>query len=215
MNKFLATAVVAGLVGGAAFAATNVVSSANVVGYNQVTIPSNQYVLVSLGFDRGTNNTISSLFGTLPNGSKAYVWDVTKQGYTTYSRGLTGWGTSGTNRLAIGTGIFLTLPANVQTNIYLSGDVPTAETTSVYKVNGFAVLSYPYPVDVAITNTALGKTAVNGNKIYVWNNGYTTYARGLTGWGASGSNVLKVGQAFFFQGTVNTNVNEAKPYTLN
>lgn len=215
MKKYIAAAVIAGLISGVAFADTNTVASANVLGYNRVTIPSNQYVLVSLAFDRGTNNTLTSLFGTLPNGSKAYVWDTTKQGYTTYARGVTGWGTSGTNRIPIGSGVFLTLPVNVQTNIYLSGDVPTAQTTTLYRVNGYTMLSFPYPVAVAITNTALAKGAVNGNKIYVWNNGYTTYARGVTGWGTAGSNVLKIGQAFYFQGAVNTNVNEIKPYTIN
>lgn len=216
MKKFIGPLVIASLIGGAAFAqSTNVVSSANVVGYNQITIPSNQYVMVSLDFERGASNTVTALFGTLPNGSKVSVWDTVNQRYVTYLRGLTGFGTSGTNRITIGSGCFVSLPANVQTNIYLSGDVPTAKTTAVYKVNGYAILSYPYPVDVAITNMTLGKTAVNGNKISVWNgSGYTTYLRGLTGWGTAGSNVLKVGQAFFFQGTVNTNVNETIPYTL-
>lgn len=218
-KKLIVTSVIAVLACGAAFAqSTSVVSSVNVVGYNQITIPSNKLVLVSVGFDRGTNNTLASMFGHLPNGTKISIWEtVPVQGWKTYQRGLTGFTAAvGTNRIAVGSGCFVQLPANVQTNIYFSGDVPTNETYALNRTNGYTMLSYPYPVDVAITNTAIGKSAVNGNKISVWrNNGYTTYQRGLTGWGAPGSNVLTVGSAYIFYGTTSYATNEFKPYTLN
>lgn len=215
MKKFIGPLVIASLIGGAAFAqSTNVVSSANVVGYNQITIPSNQYVMVSMQFDN-TNNTVQGLFPALPSGSKAYIWNPSAQGYIICSRGPANWGTSGTNRVVKGSGIFLQGPANFQTNIYLSGDVPTTETTMVSRLPGYTMMSYPYPVDVTLTNMAVAKGAVSGNKIYFWNGtGYSIYSRGPANWGASGTNVFKVGQAYYFQGSVTTNANEVKPYTL-
>lgn len=209
-KKVIVTAVISGLISGAAFAQTNVVSSANVVGYNQITVPSNQLVLVSLDFDN-TNNTINGLFGTLPVGSKVSRWNTGTQQYIASTKSVGGWGTAGTNKIEKGTGVFVQLPANVQTNIYFSGDVPMSETTLVYKVNGLAVISYPYPVDTPFTNTAVAKTAKVGDKISVWNNGYTAYTRSVGGWGSGTNLQLKVGQAFFFQSTTNSTISEVKP----
>lgn len=215
MKKILITAAVTGLIGGMAFAQTNVVSSANVVGYNQITIPSNQYVLVSLGFDNNSN-TVENLFGTLPSGSSVIIWDTENQRYKTIARTRAGWDSGKTNRISIGMGAFVTLPANVQTNIYFSGDVPMAETTAVYKVNGYTLVSFPYPTDTAFTNTALYKNSVSGDSVSLWTNGWATYSKTRAGWSAGTTNIqLKVGQAFFYKSTSSSAANEVKPYTIN
>jgi opacity protein-like surface antigen len=117
MKKFLITSVIAVLIGGAAFAAdpTNVVSSVNVVGYNQITLlPSNKYVQVALQFDN-PSNTVQNLFPNMPNGSKAYFW-TTNQVYVTCSRGPANWGTTGTNVLRVGQ-YYLYQSTTVRTNV--------------------------------------------------------------------------------------------------
>jgi len=196
-----------------ASAATNVVSSANVVGYNQITIPSNQYVLVSLGFNN-ESNTINGLFGSLPVGSTIHLWDTLNQRWNSNSKDRSGWGTAGTNKITIGTGAFVELPVNVQTNIYFSGDVPTAGTSAVYKVNGYGILAYPYPADVAFTNTVLAKNAAVGDEVSFWSNGWVSYSKDRSGWAGAENVKIQVGQAFFYKSSSGSAVNEIKPYTL-
>jgi hypothetical protein len=212
MKKLIVTLVLT--ITAASFAATNTVSSANIVGYSQLTIPSNQFMMVSLDFNNGSN-TINNLFGSFPIGSKVYLWDTTSQAYNTYSKSPAGWGTAGTNQIEVGSGAFLKLPDNVQTNVVFSGDVPLEETNSIYKVNGFAMLSYPYPTDMAFTNTALAKGASIGDKISVWtNNSWETYSRSPGGWTTATGLVIRVGQSFFYQSSTNVTVHEVKPYTI-
>ena len=212
MKKFMVTAVVTGLIGGAAFAQTNVVSSANVVGYNQITIPSNQYVLVALDFNNASN-TVNGLFGNLPTGSEVSFWNPATQGYVSVAKTRAGWGTGGTNVLDIGAGAFLKVPA--ATNIYMSGDVPVNATSVLYVVTGFKVLSYPYPADTYFTNTALAKGSATGDEVSKWNNGWTTYAKTRAGWGAGTNLQLKVGEALLYKAATGRTVNEVIPYTLN
>lgn len=213
MKKVLLTAIIASLVGGAAFAQTNVVTSANVVGYNQITIPSNQYVLVSLSFNNASN-TIDSLFGTLPTGAQVILWDTAQQAYTTFGKTRSGWGAGGTNTLDSGIGAFVSLPVNVQTNIYMSGDVPTNATLPVYVVSGYRLIAYPFPADVAFTNTSLAINGATGDSISLWNNGWTTYGKTRSGWGEATNLQLQVGQALFYKASSNSTVNLVKPYTL-
>ena len=188
----------------------------NILGYTKITVPTNQYVLVSLDFNN-ESNTINGLFGNLPTGSKVYTWDSAAQSYTIATKTRTGWGASGTNTIQVGAGAFVTLPAGVQTNLLLSGYVPTAETTAVYKATGYSLISYPYPTLMPFTNTALAKTASTGDKLSIWQNtGWVTYNKTRGGWiGAEGLQ-LKPGQAFFFKAAGSGgSVDEIRPYTVN
>lgn len=212
MKKILITAAVTGLISGMAFAQTNVVSSANVVGYNQITIPSNQYVLVSLSFNNASN-TVNDLFGNLPTGSSVLFWNPVTQDYITVNKTRSGWGTGGTNTLLVGSGAFLKLP--VATNIYMSGDVPMNSTSTLYVVSGYKILSYPYPTDMAFTNTALAKNAATGDELSLWiNNDWAVYNRTRSGWGSATNLKLQVGQALFYKAAGSRTVDEVKPYTI-
>jgi hypothetical protein len=218
MKKMLALLIAGTAITAVSYAQTTV-SSANVVGYNQITIPSNQFVLVALDFETA-DNSISNVFNTLPVSSRIYLWDTGNQKYKLITRNAEnrgGWGTNGATKITKGVGAFVALPANVQTNIFFSGDVPTVATSSIYQVNGFALIAYPYPADVAFTNTALAKNAVTGDRISVWNNGWSSYTKNAEnrgGWNTASNVIIKVGQAFFYQSTTNSTVNELKPYTL-
>ena len=220
MKRFIVPAVVAILIGGSAFADTNVVSSVNVVGYNQVAILSNQLVLVSLDFNT-TNNTVAGLFGSLPTGSQVSIWDPspapTGQKWNVYGKIRTGWSPSGTNVIAIGSGVFI--KGASATNIWLAGDVPTNETATIVTAsNLLKILSYPYPADMPLTNTVLAKGAATGEQISLWTtNGWAVYGKIRTGWNPTTITnvVLKVGDAMFYKGVTNRAVNEVKPYTIN
>lgn len=218
MKKYIAAAVIAGLIGAAAFADTNTVASANVLGYNRITTPSNQLILVALDFNT-TNNTINGLFGSLPTGTQVSLWDSspapTGQKWVVFGKLRTGWSPSGTNVIGIGSGVFLKVPA--VTNIYLSGDVPTnAAATLVTASNLLKILSYPYPVDMTLTNTALAKGASVGEQISLWTtNGWAVYGKLRTGWSPSAATnvVLKIGNAMFYKAVTNRVVTEVRPYT--
>ncbi len=214
MKKLSMVFAVTLVLAGVSYAASNTVGS--VLGYTKITIPSNQYVLVALDFNT-ESNTINGLFGNLPTGSMVYIWDATAQRYNVASKSRSGWALFGTNRIEKGTGAFLTLPKNFQTtNVIFSGTVPVAETTTVYKANGYALVSYPYPVATAFTNTTLAKTAASGDLISIWkNNAWTTYSKSRSGW-SSGTESLKLnpGQAFFFKTTKFGSVDELRPYAI-
>jgi hypothetical protein len=214
MNKLVAIVIAAVAFSASSYSQTNTVSSANIVGYNQITIPTNQMVLISTSF-LNDSNTVAGLFADFPTGSKVSIWSSSQQKYIAVAKGRTGWGTGGTNQISRGTGVFITMPQGVGTNFFVSGDVPLDPTSSVYKVNGLALMSYPYPADIAFTNTALAKNAATGDKISFWNNGWVSYAKGRTSWGSATNIQLKIGQAFFYQSSTNMTLNEVKPYTIN
>lgn len=217
MKRFIVTAVMASLISGAAFAEnpTNVVSSANVVGYNQITLVTTQYNMVALSFDN-PSNTVQQLFPSLPKDTKAFIWNTAAQGYVTCLKGPANWGTTGTNRILKGGGCYLLLPATAgTTNIYLAGDVPTVASTNLFRSAGYTMLSYPYPVDVAVSNMAVAKASKKDDVIYIWTgSGYQTLLRGPANWGTGGTNIIKIGQAYYYKSTTSTNATEVKPYTL-
>lgn len=210
MKKLSSIFTFALVLAGVSYAASNTF----VLGYTKIAVPSNQLVLVSLNYNN-ENNTINGLFGNLPTGSSVYIWDSAAQNYQVISKTSTGWGTPGTNRIESGGGAFVTLPAGVQTNVILSGNVPTAETAAVYKATGYSLISYPYPVLTPFTNTALAKTAAIGDQLSVWkNNSWTTYSKTLTGWTGAEDLKIEPGQAFFFRAAGSSSVNEIRPYTI-
>jgi len=213
MKKSRIVFVVALAFAGVSCAASNTVG--NVLGYTRVTIPSNQYVLVSLDFNNASN-TIDDLFGNLPTGSAVYFWDTAAQNYNTVAKLRTGWENSGTNRVQIGAGAFIRLPTGVQTNVLLSGNVPTAGTTTVYTAIGYSLVSYPYPVLMSFTNTTLAKTAATGDQIALWQtNSWTIYSKTRAGWIGAESLEIKPGQGFFFQAAGSGSADEICPsYTI-
>lgn len=222
MKKLLITSVIAVLISGAVFAQspTNVVSSANVVGYNQVAVLSNQLILVAMDFENGTNNTVQGLFGTLPTGSSVSIWDSAPapagQKWVVVNKIRTGWSPAlGTNVIPAGSGVFI--KGAFATNIYLAGNVPTNSTISLLTAsNLLKIMSYPYPVDMPLTNTLLGKGAATGDQVSLWqSNKWSIYNKIRTGWSpSSATNVqLRVGDALMYKAVTNRTVNEIRPYT--
>ena len=112
--------------------------------------------------------------------------------------------------------MFISLPANFQTNMIMSGTVPLNPTTTVFTVNGYAAISYPYPASIPFTNTAVAKKALSGDIVSFWNNGWTSYSKSRAGWGVEVQNVqVNIGTAFFFKSTLNGQSYEECPYTIN
>ena len=219
MKKTLLIAAAA-LIGASAFAA-EVVSSANVVGYSTSIAAGAGYTLVSTAFI-STNNTIVGLFGDFPTGSQVLYWDATLQDYVTLGKSRGGWTDGGTNVIERGSGVFVQLPAgSVSQEIIASGDVPSdGSFTNFTAAGGYTLMSYPYPSDVAFSNTALYAVGDTGDQISFWENGaYATYGKSRGGWEVGiATNTLKMGQAFFYKeadSTPSDIAGETQPYDLN
>jgi hypothetical protein len=85
----------------------------------------------------------------------------------------------------------------------------------LYTAVGLKIMSYPYPVDTAFTNTALAIGAATGDQVSIWDNGWTTYTKLRAGWPAEIADVqIAVGDAVLFKASATREVIETKPYTL-
>jgi hypothetical protein len=173
-------------------AETNVVSSANIVGYSQVTVPSNGYVMISYSFKKSSGVTyFEDVFGTnqLVSSSRAsscevvYMWDSVNQQYKqfaqysgkTYSTDGSNWKITPTNPVALGGFFIKAAPNNTNHTMYLSGDVPTNNIIDVGIAGGgaFNLISYPFSSDVAISNLNVqgatsGSRPTSADMIYKW-----------------------------------------------
>jgi len=160
------------------------------------------------------SNTIDRLFGELPTGSNIYMWDVAEQVYRIFIKTDLGWGVGGTNTVENGQGLFIQLPAGVQTNLMITGDVPLDASKNVFSSEGYALLSYPYPHDVLFVNTEMAKKAAVGDQISFWESGWVTYTKTASGWLGAEELKLKMGQAFFYRSSQNTTYIEPRPFDI-
>lgn len=188
MKKFLTTVVVTGLIAGFAFADSNVVSSANIVGYVQTETPAaGSFNIVSLvQFSDGSNTVhIQSAIGNMDALNASATWDNADKlitwngGYVTYGLyqptvGDAYWMADGIGwsfsqfasaadvQLARGEGIwYKTGLGGVSTNATVSGDVFLDDTFDVELVGTLTLLSYPYSSDINLTNLVVSNATAS------------------------------------------------------
>ena len=176
------------------YAATNTVSSANVVGYIQVVDPaSNRYVLVSAPFETGTGtvSTLSDIFGTnqlrqssiLTRCDQVIMWDTIHQQYMNYAQKTDGFFYAATNfgstassvnpTVTRGQALWIRSPSSTYapTNriIYISGDVPNdGSFTNAIVGNSGSPLNFianPYPVEMDLNSLINTNDGAIGNAI--------------------------------------------------
>ncbi len=163
-------------------AASNEVTSVNVVGYNKADIPpaavSGGFNLIGIQFD-AFDNTLMGIFSTNQlragfsptQGDRIYIFDPGKGaagGYDQYAlRALdmnyydtSKWGQPAgiTNPvIKAGTGMWLQAPgtAGTTTEVVIAGEVVDVPTQSVAIVNGFQIMSYPYSTEIPLNDTDL------------------------------------------------------------
>ena len=178
--------IVASLVlAGAAAMAQTPVYSVNAVGYVKTTVAPNKYTLLGSPFAKvGSGSApivISDLMGTnnaLGDGAVVYFYNGSGYVGETFYQDY-GWD-PGTNDATRADAFWFTSPTNV--SVVFAGEVPGssyAATTSVAIAHGYQLVSYPYPVSIAASNTALGLVANDLDVVYKWNGtayvGYTYY----------------------------------------
>ena len=236
MKKFIV--ILAAVVIAATVWATNQVTSINVAGYVKFNLDRGKfYMLRNDFFAMGdADNSVSNIIGRqLPQDSRIYTWNSAGGGSyvaSTYSRYFSGgWKTNwvpGTNRLHIGAGFWVLIPAGAALPSYtlnILGEVPNNPTSIVPLASTFSMLGYSYPTAIAWTNTTLAKSAKLNDKIFYWDpsiNNYrnATYSKYFSGgWKTNwtGDNIiLEVGRGFWYQKTALTNLFwvENRPYNI-
>lgn len=188
MKKILLTAALTGLIAGYAAADSNVVSSANIVGYVQTeTPPAGSFDIVSLvQFSDGSNTVhIQDAIGNLSNLNASATWDNADKlitwngGYATYglyqpASGGPYWMAAGAAwavpALASPADTFLergkalwfkTASTGSSTNMTVSGDVFLDESFTVDLPEGFSILSYPYSSSINLTNLVISNATAS------------------------------------------------------
>jgi hypothetical protein len=160
------------------------------VGYAQITIPSNGFVMVSHGFKTDSGVTyFEDVFSTnqLASDSRmnrceiVYLWNVVQQKYEQYAQynGQTfsalDWKVTPTNPVVSGGFFVQAKSGNPDHTIYLSGNVPTTNVIDVGIAGGkaFNMISYPFSSDIAISNLNIQGAVSNSranraDHIYKW-----------------------------------------------
>lgn len=194
-------------------AATNEVTSVNVVGYVKTSIPtSGNYTMISIPFDPigGVTNTLQGVFGTNrltqhPSiGSLAdRLYKFTGAGYDVFYQRTNGLfyvvGASTPTNIDVlaGDTFWIQQPAasNQVKQIVLMGDVVDVATQLTDMVSSYQMLAYPFSSDVNINQTGFRSSSGSAShatiasladRIYVFTGaGYDVYALNTNGWRAS------------------------------
>jgi len=257
MKKLGAFLVGLGLVAGVASAAN--VSSVNVVGYVNKTLPTNQWILTTCNFQKvgGGTNTLLDVFGTnqlaqndvLGLCDLVTLWDVAQATYQTYAQWTDGnfykandateWGDSilANPAIPVGTAMWVVPAGNqvVNKTLTFAGEVVAVATQKLNIVSGWQMIGYPLTCDIALQGTGLAASGAAKNDVLglcdlvtIWlGNGYQTYAlwtdnqwykaNDATEWGNSvlATNVVKMGEGFWYVAQNNITWSEVSPYYNN
>jgi hypothetical protein len=175
----------------ATIAQSNVYST-NVVGYYELNIPANKYVLLANQLNT-TNNTIGNILGTSQDGA---IFQKFLNGYTAYVYDslVPGWTPDGNATLNPGEGGFYKSP--VATTLTFVGEVLQGDLTNTLPIHKYAVRSSMVPQ--AGTLTQLGFPAEDGDVMQTYGNGYSAFVMD-DGWWNPSEPSLAIGQAFFYE----------------
>ena len=198
-TKTLLLTAALGLVGVAGVSAQSVYS-VNAVGYvNKLVVAG--YTLIANPLN-GTNNQLSTILPTPPDGSTILKWNPATQGFSepySYIDGL-GWLPDGALTVNPGEGFFFNLPSGTATLTFV-GDVPQGNLTNGISAN-YSLLSSVVPQVVAIDNPAFNFPVADGDTVLQWNSNAQTFAEPLSyidglGW-LPNAPTITVGEGFFY-----------------
>lgn len=207
---------------------TNVYSK-NAVGYVNLKL-TNEFSLISVPLLKSSSGSlqIGDLLPTAPLYTILYFFNPTTQAYDeyTYYGGTDGWrdllwNDVSTVAIPRGVGLWIGFVTD-KTDLSIVGEVPGASvgtTTVLSLMDGFSLISYPYPVSRKLSETKLGQTPSLYDIVYLWDGAkyleYTYY--GTDGWRdglyAPVDPVLDPGAGFwYFTFSGSKDVTETKPY---
>lgn len=212
MKKIMLVMATVLVAGSYVLANSTTVTSVNVVGYYQVTIPANGAALITPILEPMNDavGTIADLLGpdALPANTRAYIWDREIKDYVSATRGARGgWGGDDPNRIILrGDAVWIVPPASEQpTTVTIMGDVPGdynyAATTTVANISGTDAVGYAYPVSLNWTNSTLAQSLPNNSRLYIWDmdlQDYESFTKGArSGWNTPESFEIPAGTGFW------------------
>jgi hypothetical protein len=190
MKKMLAILIAGVAVTAVSYAATNVVTSANIVGYVQTQSPANNgfKMIAALPFD-ATQDTVSiqdfiankgvlTASTNLASADKILIFDGVYSIFGLYAGATSNyWMKSGfawtiptfpktpaTNRLARGSAVWIQAGAGApSTNVTMSGDVYMDNTFTVNVSAGFNMIAYPYCSSIKLTDLVISNATASTN----------------------------------------------------
>jgi hypothetical protein len=176
-------------------AETNVVSSANVVGYVQRTLLPGKYTLIGVNFTAsGGDPTLKEVVGTNQlkaaanyiDADRVVVWNPQTTSYQAYAQYIGDhefypcntvyeWDNSAPTNpvISVGAGFWIISGSSTTNVLYLSGDVIATPSNTVDLVNGYQLVSWPFSADQAIgtistTNLTKAANYIDADRIVVW-----------------------------------------------
>lgn len=176
---------VACLFTGIAVADNNPVRSINTVGYVRVGLNNADFGLVSIPFSRtdgGATVNMDELLPDAPSGSVAYFYrnnqwvspaEEVKFDVNPGPKQYTVHWVPGTNEFIRGDSVLLNNLSGAPATYTVAGEVPdsrTAPTTTVVVVQGFTLVGFSYPVDVALDDAGINPSQ-QGEVVYVFEGG--------------------------------------------
>src|SRR4051812_15813194 len=145
------------------------VYSTNVVGYYDLNIPANKYVLLANQLNT-TNNTIGGVLVNSPDGA---IFQKFLNGYSAYVYDslVPGWTPDGNATLNPGEGGFFKSP--VATTLTFVGEVLQGNLTNTLPIYKYAVRSSIVPQSGTLTQ--LGVPGEDGDVVQTYGNGYSGF----------------------------------------
>jgi hypothetical protein len=176
-----------------------------------------QYRIASFPLEplRGTACAVPDIFGTnnLPDGLALLFFNGTNYNAEEYYDGYGWW--PGTNEVKRGSGFWMMSYAT--TSIVLRGRIPTNTSTSIGLPTNYWFVSFPYPIEKQLTNSALNGIAHDGDILLRWSVTNWTGAAydGEEGGWLPTDFKFKVGEGYWYKSVAATNTwIENKPYAV-
>lgn len=165
-------------------------------------VESNRWDMVSVPLITASNNHFPGIASNAANLSWAYFYTNTPPHFIGATKsGKGAWDAFAQAQTILpGESFFLTSPEDRE--IALEGTVPVSPVTNQINER-WSALGYPYPADVAWTDTSLSSNLPTGALVYFWNVGrqqYDVFRKGPPakgGWGPASNHVVHPGDGFF------------------
>jgi hypothetical protein len=196
-KTLLCAAALAAGVATSAVAQSNVYSL-NVVGYYNVTVPANQYLLVANQLNT-TNNTLGGVLPSVPPGSQFQVYSGGGLTPYVFDEFDLVWTPNGNAPLAPGQGGYFKSP--VATTLTFVGEVRQGSLTNVLPKNAYVISASIVPQSTNVVN--LGVPGEPGDQLQTYAGGFTPYVFDEFDlvWTPGDPNgpTIAVGQSFFYK----------------
>lgn len=166
------------------------------------TVDADQWDLMSVPLVVNPSNRFGIVASNASYKSTVYFYDSGLTNFSSGTKGLKGWTAAISNRVVLpGEGFFLHASTNAGYAMNVHGEVPGGPVTNQVHER-WSALGYPFPDEIAWTDTSLASDLPVGSIVYFWDTdiaGLEIFRKGPPakgGWGAASNHVLSPGDGF-------------------